>query len=321
MTSSSLTREELSRLTLGNRVGHPEQPMRIKSLAPWFGGKRSMAPLIEQELGRHSMYWEPFCGSMAVLLRKRRAASEAVNDLHGDLVNLARVIQDSDLGSRFYRRLRRIWVSEEQTREAVEALRSWDGQPAPEPACLERALAYFLASWGGRNGHSGTSAGNAGFSVRFTKNGGDAAQRFNAAIESIPAWRRRMREVLILHQCGFGLLERIDDAEGTSIYLDPPYVEKGSAYLHDFQEDDHRRLAELARRFSRTRVVISYYDHPLLRDLYDGWTFVHAPRAKALVSQGMRNRSGASIAPEVLIINGPSLGQGPGLFDGLEETG
>ena len=40
---------------------------KIKAIAPWFGGKRSMAPMIADVLGDHRAYWEPFCGSMAVL--------------------------------------------------------------------------------------------------------------------------------------------------------------------------------------------------------------------------------------------------------------
>jgi len=42
----------------------------ITALAPWFGSKRNLAPEIVRELRRHSCYWEPFCGSMAVLLAK-----------------------------------------------------------------------------------------------------------------------------------------------------------------------------------------------------------------------------------------------------------
>jgi DNA adenine methylase len=40
--------------------------MPIKAIAPWFGGKRTLAPRITAELGAHRAYWEPFCGSMAV---------------------------------------------------------------------------------------------------------------------------------------------------------------------------------------------------------------------------------------------------------------
>lgn len=66
---------------------------KIKAIAPWFGGKRTMAPAIVTELGKHSQYFEPFCGSMAVLFAKKPSQKETVNDLHGDLINLARVLQ------------------------------------------------------------------------------------------------------------------------------------------------------------------------------------------------------------------------------------
>ena len=40
----------------------------IRSIAPWYGAKRTIASWIVEELGSHGAYWEPFCGSMAVLL-------------------------------------------------------------------------------------------------------------------------------------------------------------------------------------------------------------------------------------------------------------
>lgn len=66
----------------------------ITAIAPWFGGKRNLAPAIVEELGPHRGYWEPFCGSLAVLLAKPRVSQETANDLHGDLINLARVLQE-----------------------------------------------------------------------------------------------------------------------------------------------------------------------------------------------------------------------------------
>ncbi len=40
-----------------------KDPMPVRALAPWFGGKRTMAPAIVAELGPHTQYFEPFCGS------------------------------------------------------------------------------------------------------------------------------------------------------------------------------------------------------------------------------------------------------------------
>jgi DNA adenine methylase len=95
---------------------------------------------------------------------------------------------------------------------------------------------------------------------------------------------------------------------GVVIYADPPYLAKGAEYLHDFDWLAHRRLATVLRRFQKTRVVISYYDHPDLAAMYPGWTKVDCAMTRAMASQGQRGERGnAEKAPEVLLINGPSF--------------
>lgn len=277
--------------------------MKIKAIAPWFGGKRNLAPQIIEQLGPHRAYWEPFCGSMAVLLVKPLCSMETVNDLHGDLINLARVIRDPNNGPKLYRRLRRFLMTEEFHSEAADLVRSGSDD------CIASAEAYFVASWLGRNGVGGSRGYNFGYCKRFTKNGGHAATRFASAVESIPAWRRRMRAATILSEDAFGLIERIEDAAGVVIYADPPYLEKGAKYLHDFEAWDHYRLAKLLRRFTKTRVVLSYYDHPRLAELYPDWTTIRINVSKAMASQGKRDASNDIRAVEVLLINGPSTEQ------------
>lgn len=290
--------------------------MKIKALAPWFGAKRNLAGEIIAELGEHRVYWEPFCGSMAILLSKPGCVMETVNDLHGDLTNLARVIKDPIEGPRLYRRLRRTLMCEGLFHESSEVIKATDEVADFDP---ERAYHYFVVSWLGRNGVAGTGSYNANFCVRYTANGGHAATRWRGAVESIPAWRDRMLNVTILRRDAFELIPRIDDVPGTVIYVDSPYIVKKSTYLHDFGQvsrqgidhkkkiEKHRLLATELKRFEHTRIVVSYYDHPLLDELYPGWTKRHLKATKALVSQGQRDKSGAVKAPEVLLINGPSL--------------
>ncbi len=282
--------------------------MEITALAPWFGAKRNLASEIVAELGPHRVYWEPFCGGMSVLLAKDPCVMETANDLHGDLVNLARVIQDERLGAKLYRRLRRTWMSEQLYIEAAERYHAC-GYSGDGPADLDAAYDYFLCAWLGRNGVAGTGSYNQGFCVRYTANGGHAAKRWTSATDSIPAWRRRLRNVTILCRDAFDLFERIDDVPGTAIYVDPPYLVKGAKYIHDFTSADHQRLADAMARFRNTRVVVSYYDHPRLVELYTPalWTHRKIEVTKALVNQGMRDKGGATKATEVLLINGPSL--------------
>jgi DNA adenine methylase len=279
---------------------------KINSILPYFGGKRTLAPRIVAELGDHKSYWEPFCGSLAVLLAKHQTSHETVNDMNGNVVNLANVLA-SDKALTLYYRLTRTLFSEELFKMCRAALRSGNLES------LEAAYCFFVESWMGRNGVCGTRSSNTAFCVRFTSNGGDPAMRFRNAVESIPAWHQRLRGVWILRRDAFEIIERIEDKAGTVIYCDPPYLRKGASYVHDFAEADHARLAELLRRFTKTRVVVSYYDEPELRDMYDGWTFAELDATKAMVNQGMRDEKGATKAPEVLIINGPSRADG-GMF-------
>lgn len=280
--------------------------MRVSALAPWFGGKRNLAPAIVEALGPHRCYWEPFCGSMAVLLAKPPAPMETANDLHGDLVNLAQCVQHPTIGPALYRRLRRVLLSEEQFAAEKAKLAHGEAVAAPD---LERAFAYFLVSWGGRNGMAGTASSNTTFSVRYTANGGTSAARWRNAIDSIPAWRRRLQGVTILRRDALELLERIEDAPGTAIYCDPPYLVKGATYTHDFDTPDHARLAAALQRFRRARVVVSYYAHPALEQLYPGWARREHVVTKALVSAGSRGGQNGTRATEVLLVN-----QEPGLW-------
>jgi DNA adenine methylase len=283
-----------------------EGSMKITALAPWFGSKRTLAPTIVRLLGKHNVYWEPFCGSMAVLLAKPPCVMETTNDLHGDLVNLGRVVQDEDLSVKLFGRLSRTMMSETLFREAAARYhtKGYGGGVAPD---LEAAYDYCLCAWLGRNGVAGTSSCNQGFCARYTANGGHAAKRFQSVIDSIPAWYQRLCNVTILCRDAFGLIPRIEDKSGTAIYVDPPYLKKGARYVHDFNPEDHVRLAEMLARFRKARVVVSYYQDPLLEELYPRphWTHIEAFQTKSLVSQGQRGQTGkAVVAPEMLIVNG-----------------
>ena len=289
--------------------------MKIGALAPWFGSKRTLAPVIVQELGPHRAYWEPFCGSMAVLLAKPECKAEIVNDLHGDLIGLARVLSDPATAEDLYGRVARTLFHEDLLPQARDYLESRALEDCP---AVERAYWFVVCSWFGRNGTAGQPLGRTGksFCVRYSTKGGDAATRWRSVTDSIPAWHERLRRVTILNRDSFEILPRIEDRDGVTIYCDPPYLVKSTPYLHDFRDgfmtldNDHERLAAELRRFRSTRVVVSYYDHPALRGLYPGWTVrdVAVTKFMANANQPVADQ-GPVEAPEVLIINGPSYAE------------
>jgi DNA adenine methylase len=275
--------------------------MNTTAITPWYGSKRTIAPQIVAALGKHRCYWELFCGSMAVLFGKPVATMETVNDLHGDLINLARVIQNDSTWPVLLSRLQRTLVSPVLWKEAVERLKT------PYVPGIDRAADYFVFCWLGRNGSAGSNGGQ-NFCVRYTSNGGSPGTRFKSTVDSIPVWAERLRAVIILNEDAFSLIERIEDKDGTAIYCDPPYLVKSAKYTHDFKAEDHHRLAEMLRRFKQTRVVVSYYDHPLLPELYPGWRMKKIEVTKSMVNQGQRDKSGATKAVEMLLVNQGDVG-------------
>ncbi len=311
--------------------------MKIRALAPWFGSKRNMAEDIIQELGPHAQFFDPFCGSMAILLSKPKCQKETVNDLHGGLTNLARVIADRESAEELYDRLTRAVVCEGLLKDAQEYL---EDEPelgikdTGEDAYINWAYWYFLASWMARNGVAGTKRMDYQAAVRWTKGGGSPTVRFFSAVNSIPPWHYRMQNVVILQRDAFSIIPRFSDDPDTAIYIDPPYPKetrsgfddspgKEHSYLHEFNhgsggdndmfggEDDHSKLARMLRGFKKARIVVSTYDCPRYRKLYEGWTFIDHMTKKVLTTQNSRGALQGEVyepaeAPELLIVNGES---------------
>lgn len=280
--------------------------MAIAALSPWFGGKRKLAPEIVAALGPHNAYWEPFCGSMSVLLAKPVVPMETVNDLHGDLVNLARCVRDAVLCRVLYGKLRRTLCCQ-AFHDDARAYLGRDDFPLPDSGTpdVERAYQYFLASWLGRQGCAGSRSYRNHFSVRYTKNGGNSGKSFVSAVRSIPAWRRRLATVTILRLDALDLIGKIEDADGVAIYCDPPYLSKSKNYTYDIDDAAHAALAESLRRFRRSRVVVSYYQHPRLAEFYPGWHRRQYSVQRALASSVARGKAIESTAIEVLLCNQP----------------
>jgi len=289
--------------------------MKIRAIAPWFGSKRNLAARIVEALGPHRAYWEPFCGSMAVLLNKPPCEMETVNDLHGDLINLARVIQDKDLGFQLYDKLCRTLYAEQFFRESkARWISHQESNGKPD---IVRAYDYFVASWMGLNGVSGTERSNYQFAVRWCRGGGQGARRWRSVVESMPAWHKRLQNVVIIQRDAFGILENIKDTEDTTVYCDPPYFDKSDKYVHDFIDEQHERLAQSLRRFKRARVLLSYYDDPRLDLLYEGFNKIKCTVSTQSLKNATRGpkKKARKQQVEVLLVNS-DVEQKKGLFNG-----
>lgn len=235
---------------------------KIKCFAPWAGGKRRLAPRVAELLGEHGVYAEPFVGGCAILPQKPRVASEIVNDANPRLTNVLRAMQRS--GQKIIERLAAVEFSRGVF---VDCLDFVDRAISPVGHCTDDELAarQLVVWWMGPNGLAGTDR-KPWFAQRHTKTGGDPAVRWNSFKASLPWLCERLTGVEVTGVDGFALLDSVPDESRVAIYVDPPYFAKSFRYSVDFDEADHRRLADSLGRFRLARVVVSYYDSVGLAD-------------------------------------------------------
>ncbi len=323
--------------------------MPLGGLAPWYGSKRWNAPVIVSELVNPAetpprSYFELFAGSAAVFFEMPETKYETISDLHGGMICLARVVADEVKAPQLMRRLDQTPFCEALYNEGRAFLAACEERPAwrfqrpdvgEKPVLLdsggerlyfgradenmtEYAFWFLVVSWMGRNGTAGQSrSDSSNFCVRYTPTGGSSSVRWRAVAQSVPAWHDRLKNATILLRDAFEIIPKIPDRADICIYADPPYLLKTKSYQHDFaatpdeEADQHDRLAELLWRFKHARVVVSYYDHERVKQLYPGWTIRETPAPKFLAQSAKgRGITGRTDAAELLIINGPSYAGG-----------
>jgi site-specific DNA-adenine methylase len=270
--------------------------MRINALAQWFGGNRMLAASVGKALGKLRWCGVPFAGGCPELPHINTAAGVA-NDLHRHIVNLARVVRDAALVERLAHRLDGLLFHPDELSAAQRRCRYREihGSVTEMPD-IEWAADYFAACWMGRGGQAGKQREfDQSLSLRWTSSGGDSAVRFRSAIQSLRDWHRALRNWSFSCIDAFEFIDRVRDADGHGLYVDAPWPDAGNDYRHTFTREQQVRLAEALARFTRTRVVVRYGDHPLIRELYP------EPRWTWLEQTSRNQRNGETT--EVLIVS------------------
>lgn len=265
----------------------------INALLPYFGGNRTLAHAVGEELAGAAWVAVPFAGGMPEL-QFIDAPAVVVSDIHRDVINLAKVAADEWTGPILYRRLKRLAYHPDILAESQAYCRA----AQYTPPSVNAAFHYFVAAWMGRSAQTGTDREFGGkLPVRYTSSGGDSVTRFRSAVRGLLQFRRIAARCNFLIADAFDILANVVDDPRHMIYCDPPFPGAGEAYRHKFTADDQRRLAAAVGRFERARVVMRFYDDPLIRELYPlpRWHWSHA----IAKTQGNTERG------DLLIINGP----------------
>jgi DNA adenine methylase len=269
----------------------------VKSPVPYFGSKQTIAPWIVSLLPAHEHYVEPFAGGLSVLLAKRPARMETVNDLDGELMTFWRVLRDRPA------ELLRACMLTPHGRAELAA--TWD--PTTDELELARRIWCRLAQ-----GRSGTLR-NTGWRHYIDPAGSSTSMPgyLEAYADRLAAAGERLHGVSLEALPALEVIARYGSRSNVLLYVDPPYLGTTRGWGNNYRVEmktanEHRELAAALAECKAT-VVLSGYDSPLYAELFDGW---HRYEQQSMTG----NAKAAKGRTEVLWAN-RSLGGQAGLFD------
>lgn len=262
-------------------------------MIPYIGGKSYLASWIISNFPKdytQKSYCEVFGGGGWVLFKKEHSFVETYNDLNKNLVTLFKIIRDNF--EEFNHKANWTLHSREMYDEARAKLK--EDKFLDD---LERAITYSITK-----AQSFASTGTSfGYSITAEKIYCGQWLPFIKRLSIINARLKRVQiECLPYEKC----IEKYDRKE-TLFYLDPPYIEAEHYYNTGgvlFERQDHKRLAAILKRI-KGKFCLSYYDHPLARELYKKY--------RIITKNGVKHSSGTTVnttkprakTTELLIMN------------------
>ncbi len=240
----------------------PTAPLRTP--IGYYGAKTLIAPSIVAAFPDHTHYVEPYGGSLAVLLAKRRSPLETVNDLDESLMTFWRVLRDQP------DELNRVCALTPHAREEHRVAAFEDGEFSDLEIArrvfvqLNQGRAATLRRWAGWRHHA-----------KYDGSASSLPARLDRYLDRMPPAAARLRSVSLEFRPAFDIIEYFGQHPEVLIYADPPYLASTRStslhYRYEMRDEhDHRDLADLLSD-CRASVVVSGYDSPLYRELYDGW--------------------------------------------------
>lgn len=258
--------------------------MAVRSPLIWFGGKGKVAHRIIDLMPKHTCYVEPFGGAAHVIAQKSPITNEVYNDIDGEVVNFLLVARNES------ERLKKACESLPYSRALYE---KWKREDPPEDD-FEKAVRFFYINRSGIAKGNSDSAFSTDTGWRHSREH-NTARTYQSACSIITEFAERMKNVMIDNR-DFKEIFRVYDSPTTLFYVDPPYVGREKYYAGGFTEQDHRDLAEILNGI-QGKAVLSYYDDPLVDELYPNWRRETFQSARQVVN-GKNN-----IAEELLLMN------------------
>lgn len=226
----------------------------VKPLAPYIGGKKSLARHLVQRIGAidHDIYAEAFVGMGGIFFRRdRRPKSEAINDWSLDVANFFRVVQVHLIAFLDY------------MRHYVTSRAEFERMLREDPATLtdiQRAARFLYLQ---KTSFGGKVAGR-GFGIAPGNPARFDIMKLQPMIEAV---HERLSCVTIERLPWSDFLRRWD-RPSTLFYLDPPYYGCEGDYGQNMfkREEFEAMAAQLATL--KGNFLLSINDHPEVRRIF-----------------------------------------------------
>lgn len=221
------------------------------------GSKNRIAEWICSFIPEHSVYMEPYAGSLAVLFNKKPSKIETVNDLNEDVVNFFRVLRDHP------EELKRAIELTPFARSEYEAAY----EEASEP--IEKARRFSVRCW---QGFGCSNLYKNGFKTGQQSNSPNPAKAWDKMPTIIIEAAERLKGVQIENLPAVELINRYNTKD-VLIYADPPYLletRKKYLYKHEMKDVEHVQLLETLLAHPG-KVILSGYDNDLYNNMLEGW--------------------------------------------------
>jgi len=256
-------------------------------MIPYVGGKTYTAKWIKSFFPATKAYVEVFGGSASVLFSEQKIGNlEVYNDIDKDLHNLFKMLRDKKTSQEFLRRAKWMLHSRADFVESRKIYKELDYN-------LHRALSFAHYMCCGRSGK------RSGMSFKTNKTPEALAPlSWQSFLKRIVNIRKRLANVIV--EClDFNDLIKKYDTPHTFFYCDPPYLNTKGYYCVDWQEQDHKKLADVLLNI-QGKFMVSYYFSDFIKSLYPGCYF-RTKNVPAYVSDTINNKK--KTATELLIMN------------------
>ncbi|NRA86848.1 MAG: DNA adenine methylase [Rhizobiales bacterium] len=239
--------------------------IKQRPICRYHGGKFKQAVDIISLFPPHKIYVEPYCGVASVLLQKKPAYAEVINDLDSNIYNLFSIMQDDRI-----RKLCQILETTLYSREAFENAVAASRRPN-KPEYQIRNVANFII----RNQMSFSPTPRAGFRADTKREYSIPSHDWVAVSDILKSYIDRLKGVVIENKDAVEVISA-HDTNQTLFYLDPPYLPDtrggSSSYRFDYLLRDHKELLAAVTKL-QGMVVLSGYKSDLYQSILEpiGW--------------------------------------------------